>query len=144
MFLTEQQDNNWANFGDTQTNDFEVDSTSWQQAATSITTNDFKFTDEKEQKVLKAKQEKQDVFEDTNKSFESFGVTDDQAKPNENNAFPSLFDAASTPRIDNENKSDIRMSFPAEKCGLIIFHKVKKIRKRKVMIFGVQLLKRSI
>ena len=45
--LIERQDKNWANFGDTQTNDFEVDSTSWQQAATSITTNDIKFTEEK-------------------------------------------------------------------------------------------------
>ena len=126
----EQQDKNWANFGDTQTNNFWADSTSWQQASTSITSNDFGFTDEKEQIILKDQLEKQDVFEGTNKGFESFGVTDDQAKPNEDNAFPSLFDAVSTPRIDNENKSDIRMSFPAEQMWSHNFSENKKEKKK--------------
>ena len=79
---------------------------------------------------MKAKQEKKIVFEDTNKGFESFGVTDDQARPNENNAFPSLFDAASTPRIDNENKSDIRMSFPAEQMWYHNFSESEKDKKK--------------
>ena len=104
--------NSWADFGNEPTTSFGENNV-WEEAVTRLSGSNFGVSEEKEQEPSPDKNQ-EDVFQDANKGFESFGVTDEQTKTNEDNAFPSLFDAASTPRIDTDNKTDIRMSFPSE------------------------------